>query len=75
MDSDPMYTPLAFLYLSHTVAYNNINWEALYQNHKKAQWRWVMMAKLLTNVEAEVQAQDIIYKAVVHTVLLYGSNK
>ena len=75
MDSDPMETTLAFLYLSHTVAYNNRNWEALYQNIRESQWRWGMMAKLLMNVGAAVQAQDIIYKAVVHTVLLYGSER
>ena len=63
----------AFLYLVCTVAYNNGNWEALYHNLKNYRRKWGMVAKVLTKSGAVVWSQEMIYKTVVQTVLLYGS--
>ena len=68
-----MDTKSAFPYLGRTVAYNNSNWEALYQNLRKDQRRWGMLAKVLTKSGAVVWSQEMIYKTVVQTVLPYGS--
>ena len=35
--------------------------------------RWHMVSRVMVNVGATVQAKSMIYKAVMHTVLLYGS--
>ena len=54
------------------VAFNNINWEALYFNLSKAQWQWGMVTNVLTNTGAMVRAREMMYKELVHTVLIYG---
>ena len=64
-----------FLYLGRTVAFNNIDWEALYHNLRKVWSWWGVVAKVLMVTGAAVRAQAMIYKAVVQTVLIYGSNR
>ena len=64
-----------FLYLGHIVAFNNSNWEALYQNLRKPYPRWGIVAELLTRMRETLWEQAMIYKAVVRTELLYGSDR
>ena len=65
MNADPLDPIAAFPYLGHTVAYNNSDWEDLYQNLQKSHRRWEMVGKVVIKMGAMVQAQDILYKAVV----------
>ena len=65
-------TTEASQYLGRTVASNNSDRADLYINMSKAQGRWGVVEKVLTNTGAMVHSRGIIYKAVVHTVLLYG---
>ena len=63
----------AFPYLGCTVASNNSDWEDLYQNLLKSQRWWGMVEKVLKRMGATVQTRVMLYKEVVHTVLIYGS--
>ena len=51
----------------------NSDWAALYYNPGKSQRRWDMVSKVLEKTGAMVRAGTLVYKVVVHTVLLYGS--
>ena len=55
---------MEFPYLGRTVAYNNINWAALYHNLRKVQIRWVMVGKFLSKTVSTVWEQGILYKTV-----------
>ena len=59
-------------YLGSTIAYNNSDWTAVFQNLRKAQRRWGIISKLLTKTGAKVWARRMTYKAVVQIMLLYG---
>ena len=62
----------AFLYLGRTIAYNNSDWTAVYQNLRKA-WRWWgTVARVLEITVATVRAQGAMYKVVAQSVLLYA---
>ena len=63
---------MAFPYLVLTVAFNNSDWAAMYSNMSKLQWQWDVVAKVLMNTGYTVQSWVMMYKALVHTVLLYG---
>ena len=52
-------------YLNRTIAYNNDDWEALYQNLGKARRRWGMVLRVLDKTGTSVRARKMIYKAVV----------
>ena len=56
-----------------TVDFNNSDWASIYGKLKKAQRRLRMVEKLLTNMGATVQERTMIYKAVVQTMLICGS--
>ena len=60
-------------YLVCTVEFNNSNRAALYDNMRKEQRQWGVLAKVLPNTGANLRARAIIYNVVVHMVLLYGS--
>ena len=62
-----------FPYLGRTIAYNNRDWAAVYQNMKKSRMRWEMVSRLLESTGAMVWAQRAMYKVVVQLVLLYDS--
>ena len=52
--------------------YNNRDWESLKSNLKKYQRRWGMTEKVLGKTGTTIKAPEMIYKAIVYTVLLYG---
>ena len=62
-------------YLGCTVALNNINWESLYGNMRKAQQRWGIVVKVMTKKGAIMRAHAMIYKVAFQAVLLYGSKR
>ena len=70
----PLESTENFPYLGRTVAFDNRDWTEMYENLRKAQKRWVVVAKVLTKTGATVRAQEIIYKVVLQTVLLYESD-
>ena len=74
MNSDPMDPTASFPYLVRTAAYNKSDWEAMYHTLKKVRRQWRVVAKLLTKAGLKVQARVVVYKEVVHTVFLYGSD-
>ena len=73
MNAEPLEPVLSFMYLDCTIAYNNINWVAVYHNLLKARQWWGMIFKVLKKTGATVWARRILYKVVTQTVLLYGS--
>ena len=70
---DPLEPTAALPYLGRTVEFNNSYWASLYGNLRKEQWIWGVVEKIPTNKEATVQVWEMMYKAVVHKMLLYGS--
>ena len=62
-----------FPYLVLMIAYNNSDWEAVYQNLGKARRRRVMLVRGLERTGATVRFQVVIYKAVAQSVLLYDT--
>ena len=49
-----------FPYLVRTIAYNNIDWAAVYQNLRKEQRRWEMVVRILKITVATVRARGVI---------------
>ena len=54
----------AFPYLGRTIAYNNINWSAVYLNLRKSKRRWVMIVRVLERTGATVRDRQEMYKVV-----------
>ena len=65
-------TSEAFPYLLRKIANNNSDWLAIYQNLRKAQRRWGIVAKVPENAGETVLYQGSMYKAVAQSVILYG---
>ena len=63
----------AFTYLVRAIVYNNTDWAAVYHNLWKAQQCRGKISKVLMKTGATVRARGMLYKAVVHMVLLYRS--
>ena len=63
----------AFPYLGRMIAYNNIDWMAVYQNLREARRWWGMIVRVLTKTGAMVQDRGMIYKAVSQFAFFYGS--
>ena len=62
-----------FTYLGRKLSSNDNDWPALQQNVTKARGRWAQVAKVLTAEGAPPKACAMFYKAIVQTVLLFGS--
>ena len=71
---DPLETPIAFPQLFHTVVFEKIYRAYLYGNPRKAHQQWGMATNVLRKTVVMVKAWEMMYNAVVHTVLLYGGN-
>ena len=65
----------AFLYIGRTIAYNNNDWAAVYQNLQKSRRQWGMVASLMERTGETVWAQRPMYKAVAQPVLFYCSKR
>ena len=52
--------------------YNNSNWVASYSNLRKAQRIWGMFSNVLGKTGAPIKSWVMVYKAVLHVLLLYG---
>ena len=73
VNAETLETAADFPALDCTVAFNNSNWEDLYQNLCKVWCWWGMVEKVLTRTGVVVRARAILYKAFVQMLLLYGS--
>ena len=51
----------------------NIDCESLYSNLSKSQMRWGVVEKVLDKSGEPIKTRPMMYKAVVHAVILYGS--
>ena len=60
-------------YLGRIIVFNKSYWAAVYQNLRKYQNRWGMVARVMERTGAMVESQGAVYKVVAHLVLLYGS--
>ena len=73
INQEPLDSVSTFVYLGRTIAFNNSDWPALCRNLKRAQQRWGMVARVLEKTGASKKTRGTFYKAVVQSVLLYGS--
>jgi ssDNA-binding Zn-finger/Zn-ribbon topoisomerase 1 len=62
-----------FCYLGRVLASNNSDWPAIYKNLKKARVQWGLLSRPLIQTGVSPRYQGYFYKAVVQSVLLYGS--
>ena len=62
-----------FRYLGRPLSANDSDWPALYHNLVKARQRWARATRILTRDGAQPRVSGMFYKAIVQTVLLYGS--
>ena len=73
INDNPLLPSEAFPYLGRTIAYNNSDFLEVLKNLKKAWRRWGVISRVFTKTGATVMARGMMYKAVAHSVLLYGS--
>ena len=69
---NPLEATTYFPYLGHKITYNNSDWVALYSNLRKDKRRWGVVATVLGKKEERIKLRAMMYKVVVHMVLLYG---
>jgi hypothetical protein len=62
-----------FCYLGRVLAANNSDWPALYKNLHKARVQWGLLSRPLVQTGVTPKHQGNFYKAMVQSVLLYGS--
>ena len=62
-----------FVYLGRPLSCTNKDWPAIYRNLQKARQRWASVSRVLTREGASPRISGMFYKAVVQSVLLYGS--
>ena len=51
--------------------FNKSDWATMCRNMRKAQRRWGMVVKVMTKTGETVRPWTMMYKVVVHTVLMY----
>ena len=56
-----------------TIAYNNSDWTAVFQNLKKAHIRWGMISRVLMKKGETLRPHVIMYKEETQSVLMYVS--
>lgn len=69
----PLTRVSTFKYLGRILSEDNTDWPAVLKNVKKARAKWAMVRKVLVRDQASPRVSGYFYKAVVQSVLLYGS--
>ena len=69
----PLESVSSFKYLGRILTSTDDDWPALYKNLAKARKRWGMVSRVLARDGANERAMAMFYKAVVQSVLLFGS--
>lgn len=62
-----------FKYLGRVLAANNSDWPALFANINKARGKWALISRPLLRTGVSTRVIGMFYKAIVQSVLLYGS--
>jgi hypothetical protein len=62
-----------FTYLGRPLSATDSDWPALYKNLAKARTKWAMISRVLRREGANTRVSGMFYKAVVQSVLLFGS--
>ena len=70
----PLESVRTFKYLGRILSYDNKDWPAVIGNIRKARAKWAMVRRVLTRDGATPRVSGFFYKAVVQSVLLYGSD-
>ena len=73
INEQPLENVQTFPYLGRILSYNNRDTLAMRHNLQKARAKWAMIRRLLARDKATPQISAIFYRAIVETVLLYGS--
>ena len=63
----------SFKYLGRPLSAFDSDWPALHRNMTRARRQWAMISRVLTREGANPRVSGMFYKAVVQSVLLYGS--
>ena len=69
---NPLEATAVLLYLGRTVMYNNSDWSDIYSNLSKAHRIWGMVEKVVGKTVEPTKAHEMMNKALVHAVILYG---
>jgi hypothetical protein len=69
----PLDSVRAFLYLGHKLSSSDDDWLDIIKSLVKARQRWDRISRVLTREGATPRVSAMFYKAVIQTVLLYGS--
>jgi hypothetical protein len=69
----PLDSVRAFLYLGHKLLSSENDWLDAIKNLVKARQRWARISRVLTREGANPRVSAVFYKAVIQTLLLYGS--
>ena len=69
----PLKSVSVFKYLGRPLSYTDEDWPAIYRNLSKARSRWARVSRVLAREGADAKIAGMFYKAVVQSVLLYGS--
>ena len=75
INSDTLPLSEAFPYLGRTIVHNNRYWAAVYLNLRKYRRQWGMIVRVLERTGATMWDRGEMYKAVVQSVQLYGSER
>jgi len=70
---NPIETVHSFRYLGRMVCSDDNDWLAISTNLKKARAQWSMISRILSRDSANYNIMGYFYKAIVQSVLLYGS--
>jgi hypothetical protein len=69
----PLESVSTFKYLGRLLSSTDDDWPTIYKNLSKARKRWGMVSRLLVQDNADPKTSGIFYKAIVQSILLYGS--
>jgi len=73
INGNPIENVHSFRYLGRMVCDDDNDWLAVSTNLKKARARWSMISRILSRDGADSKTMGHFYKAIVQSVLLYGS--
>ena len=69
---NPLKETTVFLYRGITIIYSNSDWAVLCRNLQTCQRRWGTVEKVMRKIGEPIKGQEMMYKAVVQAVILYG---
>jgi hypothetical protein len=73
-DGLPLDSVCTFKYLGRQISYDDSDWLAVLGNVRKAKAKWAMVSRVLCRQGASPRVSAMFYKAIVQSVLLFGSD-